>query len=158
MQISQDAATDLHILGTILPHGIFKMDPQWKVVQLAGLISKIDQNVQNSKGCQFWSTVFSVNQRERGLTRGPKYGRLKVKWPNGRTKFYLAHRFMFMLQNDLTEIAADLHVSHLCHNSLCINPEHLSLEPPNINNSRQVCKHLVPQTCQTHGMYPECII
>ena len=50
MQISQDAATDLHILGTILPHGIFKMDPQWKVVQLAGLISKIDQNVQNSKG------------------------------------------------------------------------------------------------------------
>lgn len=133
------------------------MDPEWRVLQIAGLISKIDQNVQNSKGCQMWSTNFAVNQRERGLTRGPKYGRLKVKWPDGRKKIYLAHRFMYMLHHGIEHIPPELHVSHRCHNSLCINPEHLSLEPPFINNSRQICKNLTPSACQKHGVYPECI-
>lgn len=133
------------------------MDPQWKMVQLAGLLAKIDQNTQNAKGCHFWNTAFAVNQRERGFNRGPKYGRLKVTWPNGRKKNYLAHRFMHMLSNDKESIPEGLHVSHLCHESLCINPAHLSLEPAHINNERQICKNLIPEHCQKHGMYPECI-
>lgn len=117
----------------------------------------MDQNFQNSKNCKLWSTEFSVNQRERGYTRGPKYGRLKVKWPDGRKKIHLAHRFMYMLEHDLLEIPPHLHVSHLCHNSLCINTEHLSLELPEINNSRQICKNLHPPACQHHGTYPDCV-
>lgn len=133
------------------------MDPQWKVLQLAKLISKCDQNFQNSKNCQVWSVEFSVNQRERGYSRGPKYGRLKVTWPDGRKKYHLAHRFMYMLEHDLLDIPPHLHVSHLCHNSLCINPEHLSLELPEINNNRQICKNLDPPACQHHGTHPDCV-
>lgn len=133
------------------------MDPQWKILQLAKLNSKIDLNQQNSKNCKFWSTRFAVNQRERGFTRGPKYGRLKVKWPGGRIKYHLAHRFMYMLVHDLLDIPPHLHVSHICHNSLCINAEHLSLELPEINNSRQICKNVDPPACQHHSTYPDCV-
>lgn len=152
-----DAATKLHNPGTVQSDVISKMDPQWRMLQLAGLISKIDQNIENDKGCQIWSSNFYVHQRERGLTRGPKYGRLKIKWPNGSKKCYLAHRLMWMLHHDTADIPKDMHVSHLCHTSLCINALHLSLEPPNINNSRQICKSLVPQRCEHHPGYPDCI-
>ncbi len=133
------------------------MDPQWKVLQLANLVSKIDQNVQNDKGCQFWSTQFAVNQRQRLLNRGPKYGRLKVLMPDGSRKYFLAHRLMYMLHNDKLNLPPNQHVSHLCHNSLCINIAHLSLEYPQINNSRQICKNLIPPACQHHENYPDCI-
>ena len=33
-----------------------------------------------------------------------------------------------------------LNVSHLCHNSLCVNPDHLTMETQAINNDRKSCK------------------
>lgn len=133
------------------------MDPQWKMLQLANLISKIDYTIENSKGCQLWSKSFSVNQRERLLNRGPAYGRLKVKYPDGTKKYYLAHRFMWMLHNDELEIEDGQHISHICHCSLCINPLHLSKEPQSVNNERQICKNLVPVRCIHHNGHPDCI-
>ena len=153
-----DAATNLHNLGTLCAGTILKMDPQWRMIQLAGILAKIDQNVQNNKGCQIWSSNFAVNQRERGFYRGPKYGRLKVRWPDGRTKFYLAHRFMWMLHHDTIVVPVGMHVSHTCHMSLCVNPMHLSLEPAYINNERQICKNFIPPRCQHHDVYPDCIL
>ena len=51
-------------------------------------------------------------------------------------------------------------VSHLCHNAKCINIEHLSLEPPKVNNSRVL--HCVDQqSCVQHWhegrRYADCI-
>lgn len=133
------------------------MDPQWRVLQIANLISKINYNVQNNLGCQFWSTQFAVNQRERLLTRGPKYGRLKITMPDGTKKTFLAHRLMYLLHSDHENLDPNMHVSHICHNSLCINIEHLSYEEPHINNSRKVCTNLHPPACQHHENKPDCI-
>ncbi len=46
--------------------------------------------------------------------------------------------------------------SHLCHNPLCFNPEHIRFEPTNVNLARNGC--LVKKKCFGHKMYPSCII
>lgn len=45
-------------------------------------------------------------------------------------------------------------VSHLCHNSLCINEEHLSVEPHFVNNNRRACTE--KNKCISHDPYPQC--
>ena len=46
--------------------------------------------------------------------------------------------------------------SHLCHNTLCINPTHISTEPHWLNNNRQQCTR--KGICHGHGGYPECML
>ena len=69
------------------------------------------------------------------------YGRLKMPRPvwSGYlpNKAHSAHRVAYLIQNQhlLNEkMKEDNVVSHLCHNSLCCNHEHLSLEPADINS------------------------
>ena len=48
-------------------------------------------------------------------------------------------------------------VSHLCHNTLCINAAHLSYEPHAVNMLRRSC--LGAGTCLGHGHgYPLCML
>ena len=44
--------------------------------------------------------------------------------------------------------------SHLCHNALCINAVHISLEPRYVNNNRQQC--IRKGFCHGHADYPQC--
>ena len=44
--------------------------------------------------------------------------------------------------------------SHLCHNALCINAAHISLEPRYVNNNRQQC--IRKGFCHGHADYPQC--
>jgi hypothetical protein len=37
---------------------------------------------------------------------------------------------------------SSLHVSHLCHNTKCVRPDHLVLETPEVNNTRNQCTEL----------------
>lgn len=46
--------------------------------------------------------------------------------------------------------------SHLCHNSLCINPEHINLELHSVNNKRHTCVSI--KKCIHHGLEPDCLI
>ena len=135
-------------------NAIFKMDPQWRALIIDKLNAKIDFSVDNSKGCHFWDKSLYCHQ----VKGGPKYGRLKITMPNGRQRLFLAHRLMYMVQNNVAEISPNLHVSHRCHESLCINSEHLSLEPPCINSERDTCKHKVPPSCNHHSGYQDCIL
>ena len=130
------------------------MDAKWRENQLERLISKIDASQANSKGCHFWNEIFYFNQRH----AGPKYGRLKVTFPNGEKKLLLAHRFMYMLHFNVTDLPGSMDVSHLCHNSLCINPLHLSLEPKHVNASRKMCTSTIPLHCLHHDDYSDCIL
>jgi hypothetical protein len=69
------------------------------------------------------------------------YGVMKVKWPGCTAKRQYAHRISFVL-NNLNEFPTynpEHHISHLCHNTKCINPEHLSHEDPTINRRRENC-------------------
>jgi len=42
---------------------------------------------------------------------------------NYKTKYYLAHRFMFTMLG--IEIPEGKFVDHMCHNTMCVRPEHL---------------------------------
>ena len=54
--------------------------------------------------------------------------------------------------NDVLNAQGD--ASHLCHNSLCINASHISLEPHCVNNKRRQCTR--KGICQGHMDYPMC--
>ena len=45
-------------------------------------------------------------------------------------------------------------VSHLCHNTLCTNSDHLSLETHHINRTREICMNR--NLCTGHGGYENC--
>ncbi len=58
------------------------------------------------------------------------------------SKPFLAHRLAMCLKlgrMDLSQGSDDLCVSHRCHNKVCINGDHLSLEPRAVNNEREPC-------------------
>lgn len=105
-----------------------------------------------NRGCIMWLGCASG-------ARMPKYGKMSIKFPDQPTsKQYYVHRVAYMIAHNSYDIPAVLHVSHLCHFSLCINPAHLSLEPQLVNNQRQKCGDL----CSTHKMgdiqFPNCIL
>lgn len=87
------------------------------------------------------------------------YGQIKVKLPSeGQSNPIYVHRLQYMLHVKSTSLPRQMEVSHLCHNTLCIAIEHLSLEPQTVNASRKRCRSLVPPQCIKHDQYPDCIL
>ena len=83
------------------------------------------------------------------------YGEIYVKFPDERGwRKVLTHRLSIMLTG--RDLPAKFDCSHVCHNSLCINPNHISLEPHGVNNQRQLCKF--SRKCTGHGVYPNCML
>jgi len=64
------------------------------------------------------------------------------------------HRFAYMLHVK-SELSPEMHCSHLCHNSLCINVDHLILETPFVNGNRKLCAR--EKKCIGHAQSPPCI-
>lgn len=91
------------------------------------------------------------------------YGIKKVTWPDGSTKHEKVHRVSYMLEHQLLRseiprIDANgdaLHVSHLCHNKICMKPSHLVLESQLTNVSRCYC---VSMQCCTGLHEPRCLL
>lgn len=81
------------------------------------------------------------------------YGILEFRFRRQKVKLRV-HRVRMYIHTSCTHMG-DNHVSHLCHNKLCINIEHLSCEPASINNRRQVCRN--NGECTGHYGYPRCI-
>lgn len=103
---------------------------------------------------------------EHSLTRSEKYGHINLskvkdlrmpgtdnKYPSG--KYYLHHIAVLLKNNGhnllksvlkVKETAQaklatqEFEVSHLCHNSRCINPSHLIVEPSKDNRARNACQ------------------
>ena len=100
-------------------------------------------------GCRLWT----------GAKWGKSsYGMKTLRIPGNKKKLYFrVHRLVYALEYNkipklLCEITEDtltppcldqngvkLEVSHLCHESLCLNPDHLVLEQFRINLHRMVC-------------------
>lgn len=82
-----------------------------------------------------------------GTTDHDGYGVKRVKWPNGVQKLERVHRVAYMVKAKLVLPRTDassgqlLEVSHLCHNRLCVNPDHLVAEVHCINMSRIHCHY-----------------
>ena len=70
------------------------------------------------------------------------------------------HRLRYMIHVRCIQLNPEnYHVSHLCHTKTCVNISHLhvSLELPQVNNSRQNC--LSQQRClKNHIPFLDCII
>jgi hypothetical protein len=104
------------------------------------------------KGCIMWVGG-------RSGAKSPQYGRLNVKFPNEPySKKYYTHRLAYMLGSDMWDLPNGLHVSHRCHFSLCVNFEHLSLEPQSLNNERQMCGDICSGHKINDTQFPDCIL
>ena len=89
------------------------------------------------------------------MKKSGNYGVMNVKLSrSSQWRCIVVHRVSYMVNHNTVSLSTDLDVSHLCHNSLCIKAEHLSLEPHHINNNRQYCKS--KQQCLGHGVYACC--
>ncbi len=96
--------------------------------------------------CRIWTS--NPNRR---------YGEIRVDFsPHPRRGTTMpVHRLAYMLRERKLDLEQGLDVSHLCHNTKCINAEHLSLEPHGFNNTRQSCVSY--GTCFWHpAPYPLC--
>lgn len=93
-----------------------------------------------------------------GRTKKTGYGIIDFKYPGKRFVPVHVHRLRYMIeQKSLHLNPPENHVSHLCHNRICVNIQHLSFEPPSINNSRQNC-YSEKRCKQDHFPYPDCIL
>lgn len=96
----------------------------------------------SDKGCWVWN----------GSTNGKRnYGKM---FYNG--KLELAHRIAYSLCKG--EIPAGMTIDHLCNNTLCVNPNHLTVATQYDNNMRSnsICsKNKKKQACSKGHLYTE---
>lgn len=130
-------------------------------------MAKCTSEPVNVRGCRFWT----------GAKTTEGYGRLNIHWTVNDNihlpkiiKQERAHRIAYMLKINIF-IRSDLpvrivlpdgrqhhlEVSHLCHNKLCILPEHLTHEAQRINQARRHC--VCQGVCtKCHDGQPNCLL
>ena len=110
-----------------------------------------NSNIEGNLNCRIWKGTTKVS-------RGTTYGVIRLKVMNNegtsQWKTYNVHRVAYRVFVKL-DIPSDLNVSHICHNSLCINTDHLSLEPAHINNNRNFCRNR--GRCYKHEPFAKCL-
>ena len=92
--------------------------------------------------------------------RGVRYGVIcvNVSLHGSMWKSMYVHRLALLKDPSNLGLQEVLHLqsdaSHLCHNTLCINLYHISVEPHWLNNSRQQCRR--KGITDDHSRYPRC--
>ena len=114
------------------------------------------KSVQMDSGCIIWQGT--SEDKSRSKNGSLLYGIITAKLPNEtKIKRLRVHRVAYFNEHfpnyDLYDC---LPISHICHNSLCINPNHLSREEQLINNQRKKC--IEQGVCCCHGNHPDCIL
>lgn len=105
--------------------------------------------------CRLWTGTSK-------MCSGTKYGVINVKVGDGRWRQLFVHRLAFQFFKGWALEDMDLGagegtvVSHLCHNSLCVNPDHLAWESQATNTSRNAC--VINRQCSQHGGQPDCLL
>ena len=105
-------------------------------------------------GCHIWNGAVNGRSFDDGRRR---YGVVNLTHPvtKKRTCFN-AHVFSLFLHNGmLPDRTLKIDISHLCHETLCVNPQHLNQEPHEVNVKRRLC--VSKKTCSTHAPYPDCL-
>lgn len=88
-----------------------------------------------------------------------KYGRINCCIAKNNYKQVLIHKLAKAIalnvpEDEISTFTGNNHISHLCHNCLCVNPSHLSVEPQLVNNSRMSCRTM--GFCLGHDQYDQC--
>lgn len=116
----------------------------------AVLMDKLNENVQLSPNgeCKLYK---GATQNGYGIVR---------KSINGHKQQIYAHRLVKMHELGTEQILENC--SHLCHNKLCVNTSHITVESQALNNNRQTCT--INRKCTGHvdptdgHNLPQCII
>jgi len=98
-------------------------------------------------GCRLWQGA-----RKSGSTH---YGMIKAKFPDTQWRTLHVHRLRYLVHVEQLKLPHGLEVSHLCHEPLCVAPEHLTLESHSVNGQRQACA--ARSKCCGHDNVPNCI-
>lgn len=99
------------------------------IQKYSGKLSENSAPGQNGH-CLIWTGACTPNR---------KYGVINCKLSNAAGwKQMHVHRLAYMIRH-LNFHLPNFDVSHLCHNTKCINVDHLVLEPHGFNNSRKTC-------------------
>lgn len=80
------------------------------------------------KGCWEWE----------GSKWGSVYGTCVLSLPKGDKMRVNAHRAAYIAFSNQFVLPFD--ISHCCHQSRCVNPDHLSHEPNELNVERERCR------------------
>ena len=104
--------------------------------------------------------VLSVNDECMLYNGGSKdkegYGRMRYTVPGENAERETSvHRMAKMVERKLLNVG-DFDASHLCHNKLCIRPDHVHLERTEYNNARKACVN--KGHCNHHGSNPDCLL
>ena len=102
-------------------------------------------NSGNIHGCRLWHGCVTQNG----------YGRKKVSFPDGSKTIMLVHRVVYMCAHGTLDIPNIGEMSHLCHNKLCVNADHIVCESHEINMERY---HCVQQGSCTGAHQPACLL
>ena len=98
--------------------------------------------------CRLWNKAKNSNG----------YDVIKYKWPpDGSWHVINVHRLSYIVNKQiLPDEIANLDISHLCHNKLCVSITHLNAELHGINKERETCANR--NACQLHGNLPPCLL
>lgn len=145
-----DSSSEIKPRGLFLVVFSFTMEINNWIDHYNQVLQEKSENVGH-KGCRIWRFATTGTPHLR-------YGMLRVRFPNqAKSKPTFVHRLKYILFSRNFNLNRAFHVSHTCHESLCINIEHLSYEPQYVNNNRQNCKNENPPYCKGHGPYKMCI-
>lgn len=118
------------------------------IEKYSDMLSKSSKLGENGE-CQLW---VGGTERRRNYVMGV----INVSFLNGKRRKMNVARLSKMLALKNIEIDSNLDASHLCHNALCIRPEHINFERHSINNERRIC--VDNKICIHHGCQPDCML
>lgn len=88
-------------------------------------------------------------------TRSKGYGVINVCFGPNDWKQMPVHRAAYFAHHRLV-LPQNMEISHLCHNALCTNIDHLSAEPHHINMNRLLCSNR--GQCFGHDGFRNCML
>lgn len=108
---------------------------------------------ENRKDCIYWLGYKQTTKRHNSVV----YGYKCIKFPGeNKCSKLTVHRLRYILHIGHKPSDSMMDVSHICHCSLCVNLDHLSLEPKSVNKSRTKCVN--NGICSKHAGFPDCIL
>lgn len=135
--------------------GEIVIDPaKFTVTQRQKIMTRVSAKCEaTGSNCLMWTKA----------TNSSGYPQMRITMPDGSYKLVLVSRVVFAFTHDMILGGAPnirMHMSHLCHERLCLFPGHIVLEPLEVNNDRRTC--MSRRFC--HGFhnwqgenYPSCI-
>ena len=113
--------------------------------------------------CHIWHGPVTTLSNKRTAAYPRQKFRYMVRNDQGQlkrtTKNHYIHHIVYFLRWGEVPVKRDqIEISHLCHEPLCVNVDHLSREPGNTNKNRTLeCVEGAGGYCQGHSNYPDCV-